>query len=111
MSQLDDQFDLDIRLAPFVRPLPSLTEEMRDTGGWECYSVDASCGETCPCSTVETCNQQLEDCGYPFTYPGNYCEDQSDGCGGDGPTNSCGVCPDDATDFCPTNGCSPTNGC
>jgi hypothetical protein len=71
---------------------------VRDTGGWECYSVDASCGETCPCSTVETCNQQLEDCGYPFTYPGNYCEDQSDGCG-DGQTGTCD-CPDDPTDEC-----------
>lgn len=88
MSLLDDQFDLDIRLTPLA---PSSSGELRaaaDTGGWECYSVDASCGETCPCSTVETCNQQLEDCGFPFTFPGNYCEDETDGCteggGGDG---------------------------
>lgn len=98
MSLLDDQFDLDIRLAPQARSLTSLPEEMRDdTGGWECYSVDPSCGRTCPCSTVETCDQQLEDCGYPFTYPGNYCEDQSDGCGDPDPD---GPDIDDPTDEC-----------
>ena len=32
----------------------------------------------------QKCNQQLEDCGFPFTFPGNYCEDQSDGCGDPG---------------------------
>ena len=88
LSQLDDQFDLDIRITPLRR---SRTEELRaddDTGGWECYSRDPSCGASCACSTSETCNQQLEDCGFPFTFPENYCEDQSDGCG-DPQTNSC----------------------
>jgi hypothetical protein len=102
MSLLDDQFDLDIRLAPAGRWLAPLAEEMSDTGGWECYSVDASCGETCPCSTVETCNQALEDCGYPFTYPGNYCEDETDGCG---ETGTCVNCPDPGTDGCSDDGC------
>lgn len=84
MSQLEDPFDLDIRITP-IRPPPGGTSPLiAGTGGWECYSVDASCGDTCPCTTVETCNQQLEDCGFPFTFPGNYCEDQSDGCGGGG---------------------------
>ena len=76
MSQLDDQFDLDIRITPLRA---SLTDDV--TGGWECYSNNGSCGDTCGCNTNETCNQQLEDCGFPFTFPGNYCEDQSDGCG------------------------------
>jgi hypothetical protein len=97
MSRLDDQFDLDIRLAPVGRSLASLAEEMRGTGGWECYSIDPSCGDTCACSTAETCNQALEGCGYPFTYPGNYCEDQSDGCG---ETDTCANCPDPGTDGC-----------
>ncbi len=102
MSLLDDQFDLDIRLTPVRRPLSPLAEEMADTGGWECYSVDASCGETCACSTAETCNQHLEDCGYPFTYPGNYCEDESDGCG---ETDTCVNCPAPGTDGCSDDGC------
>ena len=88
MSQLDDEFDLDIRITPLGR---TLTRELRaadETGGWECYSVDPSCGATCACNTSETCNQQLEDCGFPFTFPGNYCEDQSDGCAPDG-TSTC----------------------
>jgi hypothetical protein len=100
MTLLDDQFDLDIRLAPAGRSPASPVAE--DTGGWECYSVDASCGETCPCSTVETCNQALEDCGYPFTYPGNYCEDESDGCG---ETDTCQNCPDPGTDGCSEGEC------
>lgn len=78
LSQLDDQFDLDIRITPLRR---SRSDDPRaGTDGWECYSVDPSCGATCACSTIETCNQQLEDCGFPFTFPENYCEDQSDGC-------------------------------
>ena len=81
MSQLDDQFDLDIRYDAAGTLAHHDPRDIAGTGGWECYSVDASCGDTCPCSTVETCNQQLEDCGFPFTFPGNYCEDQSDGCG------------------------------
>ena len=109
MSLLDDQFDLDIRLTPVGRSPVPLDGEMQDTGGWECYSVDASCGETCACSTVETCNQQLEDCGYPFTYPGNYCEDETDGYGDPG-TQTCD-CADPPTDACPTGECSPTTGC
>jgi hypothetical protein len=102
VSLLDDQFDLDIRLAPVGRSFAPLAEEMADTGGWECYSVDASCGETCACNTAETCNQALEDCGYPFTYPGNYCEDESDGCG---ETDTCANCPDPGTDGCSDDGC------
>lgn len=87
MSQLDDQFDLDIRITPLRA---SLTDDV--TGGWECYSNNGSCGATCGCNTNETCNQQLEECGFPFTFPGNYCEDQSDGCAPDG-TSTCD-CPD-----------------
>ena len=97
MSLLDDQFDLDIRLAPVTHPLAAEMANTDETCGWECYSNDPSCGRTCPCSTVETCDQQLEDCGYPFTYPGNYCEDQSDGCG---ETSTCQNCPEPATDEC-----------
>lgn len=85
MSQLDDQFDLDIRITPLGDPRTDDPRLIAGTDGWECYSVNPSCGATCGCSTIETCNQQLEDCGFPFTFPGNYCEDQSDGCGGPGP--------------------------
>ena len=85
MSQLDDQFDLDIRITPLGDPRTDDPRLIAGTDGWECYSVNPSCGDTCGCSTVETCNQQLEDCGFPFTFPGNYCEDQSDGCGDPGP--------------------------
>ena len=109
MSLLDDQFDLDIRLAPVGRPLATPAADMPDTGGWDCYSIDPSCGQTCACSTVETCNQQLEDCGYPFTYPGNYCEDETDGCGDPG-TQTCD-CADPPTDACPTGECAPTAEC
>ena len=35
--------------------------------------------------------------GIPFTFPGNYCEDQSDGCGD---TGTCVNCPDPGTDGC-----------
>jgi len=113
MSQLDDQFDLDIRLTPLRRSPAEELRQVAGTGGWECYSVDASCGATCACDTSETCNQQLEECGFPFTFPGNYCEDQSDGCGpggggggGDVDDGQTGTCE------CPTSaGCPATPAC
>lgn len=104
LSQLDDPFDLDIRITPLRRSPAEDSRHVAGTGGWECYSVDPSCGASCPCNTVETCNQQLEECGFPFTFPGNYCEDQSDcdpgGGGGDtdvddGETGTC-ECPTSA---------------
>ena len=65
-------------------------------------------GFLCAAEFDETCNQQLEECGFPFTFPGAYCEDESDGCGDpgggpgeadDGDTLSSCVC---ATSFnCP----------
>ena len=60
------------------------TRVVAGTGGWKCCSVDASCGAGCACNTVETCNQQLKECRFPFTCPGAYCEDESDGCGAPG---------------------------
>lgn len=88
LSLLDDQFDLDIRITPLRRSRTQDSRIVAGTGGWECYSVDPSCGATCACSTVETCNQHLEECGFPFTFPGNYCEDETDGCG-DPQTSTC----------------------
>ena len=51
MSQLDDQFDLDIRITPLGDPRTDDPRLIAGTDGWECYSVDPSCGDTCGCST------------------------------------------------------------
>ena len=114
MSQLDNLFDLDIRVSvgsaeagrqSFRRVLNEQVTEQIDTCGTDC--VTQTCpSETCGCSTAETCDQHLEDCGFPFTF-GQYCEDETDETCGCGPGGTAG-CPDDATDFCPTsNLCQP----
>lgn len=82
ISQDDDQFDLDIRLsAPAVaardRPLVGAVRLAADFTT-ECF--------TAGCGTPETCDQHLEDCGFPFTFAvdsHDACEDETgDTCGG-----------------------------
>jgi len=87
IAQVDDQFDLDVRLSaptgtPRDRPLVGGVQ-LADDVTTECF--------TAGCSTLETCDQHLEDCGFPFTFAldsHSPCEDQTDdtcgGCGGGG---------------------------
>ena len=117
MSNVNDEFDLDIRI---LATLPrhdgldvraGVTDEdtcvpqatcPADTCGLDCQTQ--TCPEaTCGCNTIETCDQHFDSCspqacGITF---GNYCEDQTDdtcGCPGPGPEpdqqsdNTCAVC-------------------
>ena len=119
MSSEVDEFDLDIRIQAthderFLRPRPQqngLEVEAGDTNdgtcGLDCQTQ--TCPEdTCGCNTIETCDQRADSCspqacGITFAAPANYCDDETDGCGG-GPG---GGEPID-TDFCHldvTNNC------
>jgi hypothetical protein len=109
VTTFEDQFDLDIRLsvAPPERPprgvavVRAQTEET-DTCDLGCQTQTCP-SETCGCSTLETCDQHLEECGFPFTF-GAYCEDQTDdtcGCQPGG-TADCAEPPDSL-------GCPPEN--
>ncbi len=97
MSHVAELFDLDIRLSvnPDVQPIIG---DVPGGGLWPQAAAtdDNTCGcLTHGCNTSETCDQQLEECGGIFTFPGRYCEDQSDGCGdGPGGTADCGDDPD-----------------
>lgn len=118
MTIYEDEFDLDIRLsvAPNDRllrgvgsPRAQTDEETAPQQTCAVDTCDLGCqtqtcpSETCGCSTAETCDQHLEDCGFPFTF-GAYCEDQTDDTCGCSPGNTadCGEPPDSL-------GCPPEN--
>jgi hypothetical protein len=110
MSSVDDEFDLDICIhvthdERFLRPRPQQNglevqagDTNDDTCGLDCQTQ--TCPEaTCGCITIETCDQRVDSCSpmaCGITFPGNYCEDETDGCGDPGPG---GGEPAD-TDFC-----------
>ncbi|MGW4371766.1 hypothetical protein ACWEKT_39730 [Nocardia takedensis] len=104
MGQVDDLFDLDIRLSvgtvganqSFQGVVNQNETDQVNTCGIDCITQTCP-SETCGCNTAETCDQHLEGCGFPFTF-GQYCEDETDetcGCA-PGETADCG----DATDDC-----------